>query len=165
MKEVITSVVIFVIAQTLHAQVDDTVVAIVAKTAAPVTISRDTMIDNKRAIILTNGLIIKVGDDLRCGRGTKRNGDFKYITFTLGTIPYSATVCTVFVPTPKNEKPRYHTMHLASGCSRSYIQVKEILKFEGKKGAYRYYILAAGNIYAEFHVELEEAIAAGEIVI
>lgn len=46
----------------------------------PITILRDTSDKKRDGIILSNGKVIWEGEQIKCGRGTMPNGNFKYIT-------------------------------------------------------------------------------------
>jgi hypothetical protein len=122
----------------------------------PVTISRDTIIYNEPAIILSNDSIIQPGSTLKCGRGTLPNGSFKYL--------HTSRSSWVAVMNSTQADPTAGITPLGKGYGGTFLQVKAIRKEGNKKRGYRYYIKVGGGSIVNYEVDLEDAIATGEVV-
>ena len=88
---------------------------------------------------LSNGSYVYPGLNLKLGKGTLPNGDFNYIA------------------TPSNSMEA----KLKRDTKLKEIRVKELKKKGNEKYGFRYIIIAEGN----YLIQLENAIAAGEIIL
>jgi hypothetical protein len=122
----------------------------------PVTISRDTTLIDEQAIVLSNDSIIGPGSVLKCGRGTLPNGSFKYV--------HTSRTSWVAVMAASTSDPSAGVTALGKGYGGLNLQVKAIKKEGNKKRGYRYYIKVGGGNIVNYEVDLEDAIATGEIV-
>jgi hypothetical protein len=121
-----------------------------------VNISRDTVIKKELAIILTNDSIIQAGSVLKCGRGTLPNGSFKYLHT-------SNANWALLMGGTQDEIARGGTP-LGKGYGGLNLNVKSIQKQGSKKRGYRYYIKVGGGNIVNYQVELDDAIAVGEVI-
>lgn len=123
----------------------------------PITILRDTSDKKRDGLILSNGKVIWEGEQIKCGRGTLPNGDFKYIH----TAPASwLNMMTLSHANPLGEA--------YSPIGRSYsglnLDVKKIQKQGNKKRGFKYYLKVGGGNIVNYMCEIEDALASGEIV-
>lgn len=119
-------------------------------------IARDTLINKEPAIILTNDSIITEGSVLKCGRGTLPNGSFKYL--------HTSSTSWVAIMSASQANPEAGVTPLGKSYGGLNLQVKAIKKLGNKKRGYRYIIKVGGGNIVNYEVELEDAIAVGEIV-
>lgn len=91
------------------------------------------------ALVLSNGQIITQVNDLKLGKGSLPNGDFN------------------FIATPSNSMQA----KLKAGTMLKEIKIDEIKVKGNKKFGYSYIIICEGN----YLVQLEDAVAAGEIIL
>lgn len=122
----------------------------------PVTISRDTLINKESAIILSNDSIIQPGSTLKCGRGTLPNGSFKYL--------HTSRSSWVAFANASQADPTAGITPLGKSYGGTNLQVKAVKKEGNKKRGYRYYIKVGGGSIVNYEVDLEDAVATGEIV-
>ncbi|MEI8142869.1 MAG: hypothetical protein WCG90_08390 [Chitinophagia bacterium] len=121
-----------------------------------VTVVKDTVDQKKDGLILSNGVIIWEGSQIKCGRGTLPNGDFKYIH----TSPTSWVSMASMSPSPNNSA----YTPIGRQYSGLNLDVKKIDKMGSKKRGYKYYLKVGGGNIVNYQCELEDAIAVGEII-
>lgn len=122
-----------------------------------ITITKDTTDGKRDGLVLSNGKVIWEGEQIKCGRGTLPNGDFKYIH----TAPASwLNMMTLSHANPLGEA--------YSPIGRSYsglnLDVKKIQKQGNKKRGFKYYLKVGGGNIVNYMCEIEDALASGEIV-
>jgi hypothetical protein len=122
----------------------------------PVTIDRDTLIDKNLAVILSNDSVIREGSVLICGHGTLPDGSFKYI--------HSTPPSQLIMMSVKQDDPTPDISPLNKRDTGMNLQVRSIKKQGHKDSGYRYVIKVGGHKVVNYTVELEDAIAAGEII-
>jgi hypothetical protein len=120
-----------------------------------ITIDRDTLIDRNLAVILSNDSVIREGSILTCGHGTLPDGSFKYI--------HSTPPSQLIMMSVKKEDPTPDISPLNKRDTGMNLQVRSIKKQSHKDSGYRYVIKVGGHKIVNYTVELEDAIAAGEI--
>lgn len=122
-----------------------------------ITVVKDTADGKRDGLVLSNGKVIWEGEQIKCGRGTLPNGDFKYIH----TSPSSwLNMATVSHANPLGESYR--------SIGRSYsglnLDVKKVQRMGNKKRGFKYYLKVGGGNIANYLCEIEDALAVGEIV-
>lgn len=121
-----------------------------------VTVVKDTVnADKKDGLLLSNGKVIWEGDNLKCGRGTLPNGDFKYI--------HTSGSSWVALANARNDGSSPGIIPLKSSFSGLNVSVKSIKKIGNKKRGFKYLIKAGGGNIVNYDLEIADAIATGEI--
>src|SRR4051812_37320922 len=93
--------------------------------------------------ISKDGDRFQVNDKILCGSGTLPNGDFKWI--------YTS-------PTSIAGK-----INIAATYSGLNLTIKKVKKMGSEKMGYKYYFIVGGGNIANYTVEIEQALASGEI--
>ncbi len=93
----------------------------------------------------SNGIIYKVGDQIKLGRGSGANGAFVYVTMGGWAMIESGKI------TP-----------LAPSNAGLIVKIKKIKKYNYKHYKGVYFTVGGGNI-TNYNIDIENAIAAGEI--
>lgn len=122
-----------------------------------VTIIGDTIANKKQGVVLSNGNVIWEGDNLKCGRGTLPNGDFKYI--------HTSGSSWVALASAKSDGTSPGIMPLGRSFSGLNLAVKTVKKAGNKRRGYKYILKVGGGNIVNYEVELADAIATGEISI
>jgi Short C-terminal domain len=121
-----------------------------------ITISRDTLIGKEAAIILSNDSIIRPGSTIKCGRGTLPNGSFKYL--------HTSSTSWVAMMSATQADPTAGVTPLSKSYGGLNLQVKSVKKLGNKKRGCRYVLKVGGGNIVNYDVEIEDAIAVGEVV-
>ena len=112
---------------------------------------RDTIINGKEAIITSNGLVVSIGDDLKCVRGTLPDGDYKYI--------HSSSKSWSVVLNGTN------SLHsLGRRFDGLKVNVKKINKVGNNKRGYKYFLIVGTGDIVNYELEIESALATGEVI-
>jgi hypothetical protein len=106
----------------------------------------------KDTLFTTSGFKLIAGSDIKLGTGTLPNGDFKYISISAGS--------WANISDPNMSK---------SGIGRRYnghlVHVKRFRKDGNKKRGYMFYAIVGGGNIVNYDIDVESAIASGEIVV
>lgn len=121
-----------------------------------VTIIKDTTIGKLNALVLSDSTILKEGDYLKCGCGSRPSGDFKYINMSRGNWGAMTTAAA-------GDYDNSTMRPLRRNFSGHNLDVKKIKKEGSKKRGYTYIIKVGAGEMFNYEVELEDAFAAGEI--
>ena len=97
----------------------------------------------------TYGYKITVGQEIKLGRGTRDNGDFKFISVSRNSW---------MAPGPKQAPLRKKSNHHVA-------VVKKIVQHGNSKNGYTFYAIIGVDDIVNYESEVEDAIAAGEIVV
>lgn len=111
----------------------------------------DTTIDGKKAMVTSTGMIITEGMDIKTGRGTLNNGDYKYIHTSSRSWTVIAAGTNSIVP-------------LNRKFNGLKVRVKTIKKIGNKKRGYKYLLFVGAGDITNYEVEIEDALATGEVV-
>ncbi|MET3979010.1 hypothetical protein ABIB62_001579 [Mucilaginibacter sp. UYP25] len=104
----------------------------------------------------TSGFKIIKGQDLKIGTGTMPDGDFKFIRINQASLfSYYSTTGYQGLANQANA--------LSRGKSGSLMKVAKLQKRGSEKKGFMYYVLLSG--FTRYEVDVENAIAAGEIVV
>lgn len=95
------------------------------------------------SVTLSNGIVIKKGDLIKCGIGTMADKSFAYIY----TSPYSLG----------------GKMNIGSSYAGLNLEVKKINHYVSKRNDVVYLVVGGGNI-VNYWVEIETALKTGEIL-
>jgi len=117
-----------------------------------VTVVKDTTADKKSGIVLSNGKVIWEGDQIKCGRGSLPNGDFKYIHTSSAS--WVAVMSGPSAVTPISRQ--YNGLNL---------DVKKVDKMGNKKRGFKYILKVGGGNIVNYMCEIEDAINTGEVKI
>jgi hypothetical protein len=106
----------------------------------------------KDTLFTTSGFRMIAGTDVKLGTGTLPNGDFKYVAIS------SASWANISDPSMSK-----------SGIGRRYnghmVHVKKFRKEGNKKRGYVYYAVVGGGNIVNYDIDVESAIATGELVV
>jgi len=97
----------------------------------------------------TYGYKITVGQEIKLGTGTRDNGDFKFISVSRNSW---------MAPGPKQAPLRKKSNHHVA-------VVKKIVQHGNAKNGYIFYAIIGVDDIVNYECEVEDAIAAGEIVV
>jgi hypothetical protein len=125
--------------------------------AQVVTITRDTTIHNHLNLVLSNDSSVSPGMSLKTGRGTMPNGDFKYIN--------TSSTSFLAVMSQDNRGGNSAIMPLKRSYSGLLLTVKSVKKIGNKKRGFKYVVIVGGGNIVNYELELEDAIATGEIIL
>lgn len=106
----------------------------------------------KESYEATNGIVYKVGDTIKLGRGSAPNGDFNYLQ--MGGMYNSLSAL------------QGDTENISSGIGRNYSGLKVILKkikYWKLKGARKVVFVVGGGNITNYNLMIEDAIATCEI--
>lgn len=117
-----------------------------------VTVARDTIVGKVAGIILSNDKVIMPGDQIKCGRGTMPNGDFKYIHLA------AANWTNIVAGASGNQS-------IGRQYSGLKLDVKKVEHVGNKRRGYKYILKVGGGNIVNYECELEDAIATGEIIL
>jgi len=121
-----------------------------------VTIVRDTLIKKDVALVLSNDSIIQPGSNIKCGRGTLPNGNFKYIHT-------SATSWVAMMGAANGDYDR-SIVSIGRQYGGLFLSVKSVKKEGNKKRGYKYILKVGGGSIVNYDCEIADAIATGEII-
>jgi hypothetical protein len=106
----------------------------------------------KDTLLTTSGYRMVAGTDVKLGTGTLPNGDFKYVAIS--------SASWVNISDPSMSK---------MGISRRYnghlVHVKKFRKDGNNKRGYVFYAVVGGGNIVNYDIDVESAIAAGELVV
>jgi hypothetical protein len=120
------------------------------------TVLRDTIIKKDMALILSNDSIIQIGTAIKCGRGTLPNGDFKYI--------HTSSSSWAAMMSASQADPTAGIQPIGRRYSGLFLTVKSVKQLGSKKRGYKYILKVGGGNIVNYEVEIEDALAAGEII-
>lgn len=103
-------------------------------------------------LFTTCGFKIVVGTDIKLGAGTLPNGDFKYVA-----ISASSWANIMDASMSRSGIGRRYAGHL--------VRVKKFRKDGNKKRGFVYNLIVGGGNIANYDVDIESAIASGEVVV
>jgi hypothetical protein len=106
----------------------------------------------KDTLFTTSGFRMVAGTDIKLGTGTLPNGDFKYVSISASS--------WANISDPSMSK---------SGIGRRYnghlVHVKKFRKDGNKRRGYVFYAIVGGGNIVNYDIDVESAIASGELVV